>query len=188
MKPILSLLFFISLVSCAQNNRKVDMYEGMARMGDVYVGKKLAEFQGTTNEQITFNNKTLEGKVTFVNLWFKSCPPCIAEMDPLRRLYDRYKKDTNFVFLSLTYESPEVIKEMAVAHKMEYPVVSISRDECAKLNFGKGYPTNMVIDHTGTIQKFVAGGLKDPDEVQEFFNLIYSPGIREELRKLKKKK
>lgn len=64
----------------------------------------------------------------------------------------------------------------------------LTTNDTVTFNFGKGYPTNMVLDHTGTIQHFMVGGLTNPDELQEFFKLIYSPKIRELIRKLKKRK
>ena len=45
--------------------------------------------------------KALEGKVIFINLWATWCPPCIAEMPSIDKLYDTVGDDVAFVMLSL---------------------------------------------------------------------------------------
>ncbi|ASB49270.1 TlpA family protein disulfide reductase [Alkalitalea saponilacus] len=39
-------------------------------------------------------------KPVFLNYWATWCPPCIAEMPSIQNLYDAYKDDINFVFIS----------------------------------------------------------------------------------------
>lgn len=47
---------------------------------------------------IHFNK--VKGKVVLVNFWATWCPPCIAEMPSLHKLYDDYKDKIEFVFVS----------------------------------------------------------------------------------------
>lgn len=49
-----------------------------------------------------------KGRVVFINLWATWCPPCIAELPDLQKLYNDYKNDVVFLFIS--NENPNTIK------------------------------------------------------------------------------
>ncbi|TXE07061.1 TlpA family protein disulfide reductase [Seonamhaeicola algicola] len=47
-----------------------------------------------------FNFETTKGKIVLVNFWATWCPPCIAEMTSMQKLYKDYKDKVTFVFVS----------------------------------------------------------------------------------------
>ncbi|HHU57312.1 MAG TPA: TlpA family protein disulfide reductase, partial [Bacteroidales bacterium] len=49
----------------------------------------------------------LSDKPVFLNYWGTWCPPCIAELPSLQNLYNAYKEEVHFVFVS--NEDPETV-------------------------------------------------------------------------------
>lgn len=65
--------------------------------------------------RVTFGK--LNEKPVFINFWATWCPPCIAELPGIAELYEKYKDDVNFVFVSS--ESPETVKKFALKHNYQ---------------------------------------------------------------------
>ncbi len=63
------------------------------------------------------NFKTTKGKVVFINFWATWCPPCIAEMPSLERLYHQYQKDV--VFLFITTDALSHIQDFKIKNNYE---------------------------------------------------------------------
>lgn len=47
-----------------------------------------------------YNFEQAKGKVVFLNFWATWCPPCIAEMPSIQKLYDDYKDKVDFFFVT----------------------------------------------------------------------------------------
>jgi len=59
----------------------------------------------------------LNEKPVFLNFWATWCPPCIAEMPGIADLYEKYKDQINFVFVS--NERPETVGKFIVKHSYQ---------------------------------------------------------------------
>lgn len=46
----------------------------------------------------------LKNKVVFINFWATWCPPCIAEMPNINKLYESYQNDDEVVFLMISLD------------------------------------------------------------------------------------
>lgn len=76
------------------------------------------------NQDHKFNFKTMKGKIVLVNFWATWCPPCIAEMPSLEKLYNAYKDKIEFVFVSNEEKAKiaHFLKEKNYSFKVFQPV------------------------------------------------------------------
>ena len=102
-------------------------------------GKQFDQFSFPLIGKGNFTNADLKGRVTFINFWFESCPPCIAEFDALNKLFLKFNADSQFTFVSFTFETPEAIAAVRKKYDLKFPVISIKREECYRLNQQFGF-------------------------------------------------
>lgn len=103
------------------------------------------------------SSENTKGKVVVLNFWLAACKPCIAEIPELNEVYEKYKNDTNVVFVSITFEKQEKVETFLTKHPIKYPVVSDSKEMCELFKIS-GYPTNIVIDKNGNYYDYISGG------------------------------
>ena len=102
--------------------------------------------KGLNTSNIDFNDT--KNKVVFVNFWATWCPPCIAEMPSVQKLYNDYKDKVTFVFVS--NEKWTVINDFYLKNNYNLPTYnSLSRiPEQLKSN---SIPATFIIDKKGNI-------------------------------------
>lgn len=61
-----------------------------------------------------------KGKIIFINFWATWCPPCIAEMPSMQKLYDAYKNKV--VFLFVTTDAFEKSEKFLIKEKLNLPI------------------------------------------------------------------
>ena len=67
-----------------------------------------------------FNFEETKGKVVLVSFWATWCPPCIAEMPSMHKLFNDYNDKIEFVFVS--NESSKVINQFLETNKYKFKV------------------------------------------------------------------
>ncbi|MBS1743613.1 MAG: TlpA family protein disulfide reductase [Bacteroidetes bacterium] len=144
------------------------------------IGKDFPSFTATFGS-LVINNDALKGKIVFINFWFEACPPCIAELPSLNKLYDTFCRNKNFEFLSFTYESPGKISLLKKKYGLRYKVASVSSQECYRLNQNNGFPTSIILNREGKIIHLYTGGDEDRKKSAQFIATEVYNDIQEAL-------
>lgn len=93
----------------------------------------------------------LKGKVIFLNFWATWCPPCLAEMPAINKLYEKFKNDKDVVFI-LADADGNLVKSQKFMNRKEYqlPLYSVA-SEIPDVLFKGSLPTTVVFDKQGRI-------------------------------------
>lgn len=101
---------------------------------------------------------SFHGKVIFLNVWATWCPPCVAEMPSIHRLYERFKNDPNveFVLVSIDDSSEDAL---AFLEKKEYSFPTYSSISKIPPRFKtQGIPATFLVAPDGTTALERVGG------------------------------
>lgn len=110
-----------------------------------------------------------EGDVIFMNIWATWCPPCIAEMPSINRLYQNFSGDDNisFVLVSMDEEFEKAKKFMA-DRDFDMPIYHY-RNKASGTYESTVIPTTYIITPEGKLALKKSGLAKyDTDEFEQF--------------------
>ena len=95
-----------------------------------------------------FNFEHAQGKVVVLNFWATWCPPCRAEMPSFQKLYDKYKDDVVFIFMT----NEESGKVLSFLDKYNYDLPSFNQYTSTPSEFPvSSIPATFIIDREGSI-------------------------------------
>lgn len=94
-----------------------------------------------------FNFEKTKEKVVLVNFWATWCPPCIAEMPSLQKLYDDYNNKIEFIFIS--DESFKTINSFLKNNNYTFKVYN-QASQSTFFNV-RGIPRTFLIDKKGKV-------------------------------------
>lgn len=102
-----------------------------------------------------FDIASTKGKVVILNFWATWCPPCIAEKPSFQALYNDYKD--NVIFLFVTTDDADKVKAFKEKHGYTLPTY-FQQDGPPAALYSTSLPASYVIDKKGNIvvQKFRA--------------------------------
>ncbi|WP_186434686.1 TlpA family protein disulfide reductase [Dokdonia sp. Hel_I_53] len=89
-----------------------------------------------------------DGSVVFLSYWATWCPPCIAELPSIEKLYEDY--NNKVTFLLITDEDPKIVKKFLDKKGYSLPVY-MPLIKTPPILFERTIPTNYVIDQNGKI-------------------------------------
>lgn len=99
----------------------------------------------------------LKGKVIFLNFWATWCPPCLAEMPSVNKLYEQFKEDKNVIFILVDADS-DLLKSQKYMDNKGYklPVYQVASD-IPEMIFKGSLPTTIVFDKKGRVSYHEVG-------------------------------
>lgn len=105
----------------------------------------------------------LKGKVIFLNFWATWCPPCLAEMPAVNKLYEKFKADQEVVFILVDADG-NLSKAQKFMDRKGYqlPVYSVDSEIPQQL-FKGSLPTTIVFDKAGRISYQESGAANYAD-------------------------
>ena len=118
------------------------------------------------------SNADLQGKVTFINFWFPSCPGCVSEMPKVIKMAKDYQgKDFQVLGIAEPFDPLPSVHEYVKQYGLPFTVM-YDPDKAAAQAFGtQVYPTSFLINKKGEILKTFVG---EPD-----FGALYQEIDRE---------
>jgi len=106
---------------------------------------------------ITLTLDDFRNKVLFINLWATWCPPCIAELPDLNKLYNDYREDVEFLFVS--NEEIKVMSDFLTKKGFTIPVYTPINQYPVDFETSS-IPTTFVVNKNGEIVIRKAGVAK----------------------------
>lgn len=68
-----------------------------------------------------YNMSEAKGKVVFVNYWATWCPPCIAEMPSIQKLYNKYRNNPDIKFVFATTDPKDKVDQFMQNNNYDLP-------------------------------------------------------------------
>lgn len=125
---------------------------------DCLVGSRLPKFEIESIDGKLINNAMLLGKVSVINFWFTTCPPCVAEIPGFNNIVKQYGVD-KVNYISIARNSTADISAFLEDHPWAFTHISNDKNivrEVFDIQFG--YPTTFIVDKEGVIVKSFSGG------------------------------
>jgi peroxiredoxin len=118
------------------------------------LGMDYVPFSITTLDGRKIDNSTTKGKVVFFTFWFKACAPCLKEFAELNELYGKFNNDSNVVFVAITFDKEEDIRDVLSNHDVKFPIAKVpSIKEARRMNYDSGFPSLIILDKFGKVCK-----------------------------------
>ena len=102
----------------------------------------------TDLENRPFDFEAQRGKVILVNFWATWCPPCVAEMPSMQKLYDDYGEKVTFMFV--TSDDRQKVENFLKRKNLNLPVYYPDSETPETLK-SKLLPTTYIINSKGEI-------------------------------------
>lgn len=148
----------LSFAAMGQADENIKEYQ---KLMSSKINKPYLPFQMSTLDGRVLNNSNIKGKVTFLNFWMIGCPPCRAEDGELKKVYNRFSKDTSFQFVGVTFDERKILPDFLTGHGINYPIACVSAKVASNMMYSMDYPSTIIIDKQGNVACLVMGKIED---------------------------
>lgn len=100
--------------------------------------------------------KDFSGKFIVINWWATGCAPCRLEIPGLNSLVEKYKSNTDVVFLAVAFDKKKDLEFYLNLKEFNYKQ-TLGGKETIKL-FGESFPKNIIVNPQGMITFYSEGG------------------------------
>lgn len=124
------------------------------------------------------NLSDYRGKVVLLNIWATWCPPCVAEIPSLDKLY-KMMEDEDFELLAVSVDEggKRAVESFMKNKNMSFPILLDPRGSIQRLYRTTGVPESFIIRKDGTIDNKIQGAIDwaSPKAIEHFQKLIKEP-------------
>lgn len=125
----------------------------------------LTDMEGRRHEFSEFKNKPV-----FLNFWATWCPPCLAEMPSIQRLYDEY--GDGMVFILASQEDMGILKSFVEKKNYTFPIYMLS-GSVPDVFASRSIPASFLISPKGKLMMKKQGAARwDGKNVKELLEEI----------------
>ena len=175
----------VSIFSQINHEDSINYFEYLkisSSLGKDIKGKIISDFKAKGKKGTLFTDDDLHSKITFVNFWFETCAPCVAEFQALEKFYNNNKSRENFQFVSITFESDSIIEKIRKKNNLTYPIYHLSSDSCRKVITRLGYPATFIVNKGREVVYVSSGGPNDPKIADKFLNFFVQAELEKQLK------
>ena len=135
---------------------------------DCLIGAKVPEFSATTIDGKEISKVYFIGKITILNFWFLSCPPCLAETPGFNKVIDKFGHE-KLNYLAISRDVEKDIRHYLENNFWGFSQIASGMD--ITQNVFKiarwGFPTTFVINEDAVIIAAFSGGSADESASKE---------------------
>jgi uncharacterized protein (TIGR03435 family) len=120
--------------------------------------------QGPPVAELTWEK--LKGKVVVLEFWATWCGPCVAAIPHLNDLAEKFK-DEPVVFISVTSENEDVVKQFLKRRPMKAAVGLDDYEVLNKVFHVRGIPHTVIVDASGRVAAITHPAEVEPEHLEE---------------------
>ena len=129
-------------------------FDLIKKYGSLYLrGQRAPDFSLTDADGKSFTLKDLEGKVVFIDFWFKECAPCRVLFENMKALKEKLSTNPAIVFLNISVDPKQkwldAIKELNLHGYNAFTQGKLQSHSIIKDYKISGYPTACILDRKG---------------------------------------